>query len=102
MALLQLFVASSMPVIKVLLITALGSCLALEHVNVLGEDARKHLNKVLSLLAIILLLQFISHCYYEIGLLLSHYRDRCLRQLARHWFSLCVDGLDYIFTYVYA
>ncbi|KAJ8431140.1 hypothetical protein Cgig2_010073 [Carnegiea gigantea] len=46
MALLQLFVASSMPVIKVLLITALGSCLALEHINILGEDARKHLNKI--------------------------------------------------------
>ncbi|KAK9756611.1 hypothetical protein RND81_01G109400 [Saponaria officinalis] len=46
MALLELFVASSMPVIKVLLITALGSLLALERVGVLGDDARKHLNKI--------------------------------------------------------
>ncbi|KAL9225694.1 hypothetical protein vseg_001588 [Gypsophila vaccaria] len=46
MALLELFVASSMPVIKVLLITALGSLLALERVGVLGADARKHLNKI--------------------------------------------------------
>ncbi|KAH9624249.1 hypothetical protein KSS87_016052 [Heliosperma pusillum] len=46
MALLELFVASSMPVLKVLLITTLGSFLALERVGVLGEDARKHLNKI--------------------------------------------------------
>ncbi|KAJ8772514.1 hypothetical protein K2173_027691 [Erythroxylum novogranatense] len=43
---LDLFIASSIPVLKVLLITALGSYLALDKVNILGEDARKHINNV--------------------------------------------------------
>ncbi|KAL8149991.1 hypothetical protein AgCh_006849 [Apium graveolens] len=46
MGLLSLFVASSMPVLKVLLVTAVGSFLALDHVNILSEDARKHINTV--------------------------------------------------------
>ncbi|KAM7252962.1 hypothetical protein ACFE04_025580 [Oxalis oulophora] len=46
MGLLDLFVASSIPVLKVLLITALGSYLALDSVNILGEEARKHINNV--------------------------------------------------------
>lgn len=49
MGLFDLFVASSMPVLKVLLITGLGSFIALDHINLLGEDARKHLNNVSSL-----------------------------------------------------
>ncbi|PRQ19431.1 putative membrane transport protein [Rosa chinensis] len=46
MALLQLFITASIPVLKVLLITALGSYLALERVNILGEETRKNLNTV--------------------------------------------------------
>lgn len=46
MALLDLFTASSVPVVKVLLVTALGSYLALDRINILGDDARKHLNNV--------------------------------------------------------
>ncbi|CAK7345959.1 unnamed protein product [Dovyalis caffra] len=46
MGLLDLFIAASIPVLKVLLITALGSFLALKHVDVLGEEARKHVNNV--------------------------------------------------------
>ncbi|KAL9395334.1 hypothetical protein Peur_009587 [Populus x canadensis] len=46
MGLLDLLIASSIPVLKVLLITAIGSYLALDHVDVLGEDARKHVNNV--------------------------------------------------------
>ncbi|KAG2698009.1 hypothetical protein I3843_07G130100 [Carya illinoinensis] len=46
MELLQLFITASVPVLKVLLITALGSYLALDSVDILGEDARKHLNTV--------------------------------------------------------
>lgn len=46
MGFLSLFVASSMPVLKVLLVTAVGSFLALDHVNLLSEDARKHINAV--------------------------------------------------------
>lgn len=46
MALLDLFTASSIPVVKVLLVTALGSYLALDRVNILGDEARKHLNNV--------------------------------------------------------
>lgn len=48
MGALDIFIASSIPVLKVLLITALGSYLALDHVNILGEDARKHINNVSS------------------------------------------------------
>lgn len=46
MNLLDLFVAASMPVLKVLLVTALGSFLAMDHVNILGDDATKHLNNI--------------------------------------------------------
>lgn len=46
MGLVDLFIASSIPVLKVLLVTALGSYLALDRVDILGDDARKHLNNV--------------------------------------------------------
>ncbi|XP_022132393.1 protein PIN-LIKES 3-like [Momordica charantia] len=46
MKLLNLFIAASIPVLKVLLITALGSYLALPRIHILGQDARKHLNEV--------------------------------------------------------
>ncbi|CAN1349089.1 Protein PIN-LIKES 1 [Linum perenne] len=44
--LLDLLVASLIPVIKLLIITALGSFLALDSVDILGMEARKHLNNV--------------------------------------------------------
>ncbi|CAN6711932.1 unnamed protein product [Malus baccata var. baccata] len=46
MELLQLFVTASIPVLKVLLITALGSYLALDRVDILGEVTRKNVNTV--------------------------------------------------------
>ncbi|XP_068647429.1 protein PIN-LIKES 3-like [Aristolochia californica] len=46
MRLLDLFVAATIPVIKVLLMTAVGSILALHRSAILGEDARKRLNNV--------------------------------------------------------
>lgn len=46
MGLLDLFITASMPVLKVLLITALGLILALDRIDLLGQDARKHLNNV--------------------------------------------------------
>ena len=46
MELLQLFVTASIPVLKVFLITALGSYLALDRVNIWGEVKRKNLNTV--------------------------------------------------------
>ncbi|KAI3465492.1 hypothetical protein Pfo_022155 [Paulownia fortunei] len=46
MGLLDLFIASSIPVLKVLLVTGLGSYLALDRINILGDDARKHLNNI--------------------------------------------------------
>ncbi|PSR99475.1 Protein PIN-LIKES like [Actinidia chinensis var. chinensis] len=46
MALLDLFIAASIPVVKVLLVTALGSFLALDRINILGDDTRKHLNNI--------------------------------------------------------
>ncbi|KAM1484173.1 hypothetical protein TB2_035404 [Malus domestica] len=46
MELKQLFVTALIPVLKVLSITALGSYLALDRVNILGEVTRKNLNTV--------------------------------------------------------
>ncbi|XP_059291878.1 protein PIN-LIKES 3-like [Lycium ferocissimum] len=46
MGLLDLFIAASMPVLKVLLVTGLGLLLALDRIDLLGEDARKHLNNI--------------------------------------------------------
>ncbi|XLU31236.1 hypothetical protein S245_067302 [Arachis hypogaea] len=42
----KLFITALMPVLKVLLITALGAFLALDRFNVLRDTARKHLNTV--------------------------------------------------------
>ncbi|KAF5203418.1 Auxin efflux carrier-like protein [Thalictrum thalictroides] len=46
MEFLDLFVISSIPVLKVLLVTAVGSFLALDRVNLMGEDARKYFNNL--------------------------------------------------------
>ncbi|XP_056169985.1 protein PIN-LIKES 3-like [Syzygium oleosum] len=46
LVLLDIFVVALMPVLKVLLITALGSLLAIAQVDILGEEARKHLNNI--------------------------------------------------------
>ncbi|KAF8011234.1 hypothetical protein BT93_J1748 [Corymbia citriodora subsp. variegata] len=46
MGFLDLLVIASMPVLKTLLVTALGLYLALESVDVMGESARKQLNRV--------------------------------------------------------
>lgn len=46
MALLDHFLAATMPVIKVLLITSTGSLLATSHFGILSEEARKRLNDV--------------------------------------------------------
>nr|WAU86948.1 birch protein [Betula platyphylla] len=46
MGLLDLFFVASNPVLKVLLLTALGSFLALDRIDILGENTRKQLNTV--------------------------------------------------------
>ncbi|RVW78893.1 Protein PIN-likeS 1 [Vitis vinifera] len=46
MGLLDLFFVASMPVIRVLLLTALGSFLALDRIDILGDVVRKQLNTV--------------------------------------------------------
>ncbi|KAJ1394968.1 Membrane transport protein [Sesbania bispinosa] len=46
MGFIDILIAASMPVLKVLLVTALGSYLALDRIDILGTDARKHLNIV--------------------------------------------------------
>ncbi|KAA8547622.1 hypothetical protein F0562_004051 [Nyssa sinensis] len=46
MGLLDLFCVASMPVLKVLLVTALGSFLASGRIDILGENERKQLNRV--------------------------------------------------------
>lgn len=59
MEILGLFVTASMPVLKVLLVTALGSYLALDSIGILAEDTRKHLNTVSSFLFFIFLFKHI-------------------------------------------
>ncbi|KAI7741357.1 hypothetical protein M8C21_029262 [Ambrosia artemisiifolia] len=46
MGFVDLFCAASMPVLKVLIITALGSFLALDSINILGESTRKQVNEL--------------------------------------------------------
>ncbi|CAD5313317.1 unnamed protein product [Arabidopsis thaliana] len=46
MRLLDLFITSSIPVAKILLITGIGFYLALDQVNILNHDARKQLNNI--------------------------------------------------------
>lgn len=46
MGVLDLFVVALMPVLKVLLVTAVGSLLAMERVNLLGRDAKQHVNNM--------------------------------------------------------
>ncbi|KAF8011230.1 hypothetical protein BT93_J1747 [Corymbia citriodora subsp. variegata] len=46
MAFLDLLLIASMPVLKVLLVTALGLYLALESVDIMGESTRKQMNRV--------------------------------------------------------
>jgi auxin efflux carrier family protein len=47
MGFMQLLYVASLPVMKVLLITALGLFLAIDQVDVLGADARKRVNDVI-------------------------------------------------------
>lgn len=44
--LVDLFTVASIPVVKVLLLSAIGVFLAFDRVDVLGENARSHLNKI--------------------------------------------------------
>lgn len=46
MAFLDLLLIASMPILKVLLVTALGLYLALESVDIMGESTRKQMNRV--------------------------------------------------------
>jgi hypothetical protein len=46
MRLLDLLYIASVPILKVLILTALGSLLALDNIHVLGESTRKELNRV--------------------------------------------------------
>lgn len=46
MEILDLFIVALMPVLKTLLITAVGLLLAIDRIGLLGPDARHHLNNV--------------------------------------------------------
>ncbi|KAJ9541230.1 hypothetical protein OSB04_027736 [Centaurea solstitialis] len=46
MGFVDLFCAASMPVMKVLIVTALGSFLALDHIDILGQTTVKQLNNI--------------------------------------------------------
>jgi hypothetical protein len=66
MGFLDLFIVALMPVLKILLITALGLLLGTERIDLLGANARQILNKVssiflqISVLFIILVMLFMS------------------------------------------
>nr|KAJ0223751.1 hypothetical protein LSAT_V11C200076510 [Lactuca sativa] len=46
MGFLDLFSAASMPILKVLIVTALGSFLALDSIDILGQTTRKQVNNI--------------------------------------------------------
>ena len=46
MEILDLFIVALMPVLKTLLVTAVGLLLAVDRIDLLGSDARHHLNNV--------------------------------------------------------
>ncbi|KAL5976941.1 hypothetical protein ACLOJK_021278 [Asimina triloba] len=48
MGLKELFVASSVPVLEVLIVTSVGAFLAVDRVNLLGPSARKSINNVIT------------------------------------------------------
>jgi hypothetical protein len=58
----KLFFVALMPVLKVLLLTAVGVFLAIERVGILGADARNHLNNV-SICLVLLLLSLSVYIY---------------------------------------
>ncbi|GFZ10568.1 auxin efflux carrier family protein [Actinidia rufa] len=82
MALLDLFIAASIPVVKVLLVTALGSFLALDRINILGDDTRKHLNNPL-------------------GGWLSKSQELLHICVALYWDVVLQVGAVYLWSYVY-
>jgi hypothetical protein len=49
MGFLELFSVASFPVIKILIVTAIGFLLALDNINLLGKDARNQTNHVITL-----------------------------------------------------
>lgn len=73
MGLLDLFFAALVPVLKVLLLTAVGSLLAVDRIGILGQDARKHLNSVsfccnfnyILFLSVIFIYNCLLHYYYN-------------------------------------
>uniref|UniRef100_A0A6N2KQW2 Auxin efflux carrier component n=1 Tax=Salix viminalis TaxID=40686 RepID=A0A6N2KQW2_SALVM len=84
MGLWNLFVVALMPVLNVLLITAVGVFLAIQRVDVLGADARQHLNNLV----------FFVLSPALIGSNLAKYIT--LRSLLKLWFM----PLNVLFTFV--
>lgn len=62
----KLFITALMPNVKVLLITAAGTILALDRFGILGKDARNHVNNV----SFIITFLFHFHSNYDIMILL--------------------------------
>jgi len=79
MELWKLFTTALMPVLKVLLITGLGSFLALHRFNILRESARKHLNAVCLIFSSLCYnLCFSFHTFYSANPLLFYLRTQFL------------------------
>ncbi|RRT67273.1 hypothetical protein BHE74_00006765 [Ensete ventricosum] len=64
MGLLELFVTASVPVMKVLLVTGVGSFLATGNIGILCHEARKHLNNVSFQLCFTCLIQLLYQPIY--------------------------------------
>ncbi|KAJ6887195.1 hypothetical protein NC651_027516 [Populus alba x Populus x berolinensis] len=74
MALWQLFFVALMPVVKVLLITAVGVFLATKRIDILGTDARKHLNN------------FSAAVFFQCGFFSASLLQSTLVELLCRWF----------------
>lgn len=93
MKFLSLLILASIPVLKVLLITGLGSFLALPYIDILGQEARKHLNGVT------IFFFFNVDYYYQYGLYFL-YSIPVLKVLSFFFFFLFLQIVfRWFFTY---
>ncbi|KAM3685650.1 hypothetical protein ACB098_11G137400 [Castanea mollissima] len=124
MEFLDLFIVALMPVLKILLVTAVGLFLATERINLLGADARSYLNNlvfylfspsiIFSNLAETITLDSLTNLWFmPVNILLTFIIGSALAWILvkitrapQHLRSLiigsCAAGAVYIWSYVYA
>jgi len=64
MQLFKLFITALMPALKLLLVTLVGTFLALQRINVLNKSDRKHLNTVSLILSSLFVLSLIQSTFF--------------------------------------